>query len=331
MGYDFVAKEMHRAALVALHRQHPHLPIIYLDGECGEATTAFINDWGIPGRLLLPVNFDPSVIAMIREKHPNVKGCVGDINVILREAEDDTFSAVWLDYMCRFNKDVHVDVFKDALRVAPFVSITFSTRAIDKGMLTHEIMTKIRRVGKTLESITPYKGKSDVENMVKFTLARGKEEDSEEEGGDEGDEGDESDEELPAPNDKVFVMYRGVDLTAVVLDTNDDDDRVLVRFDYDADQRWVDTDKVLKNTEEIDMTPLIGKEIAPPLKIFKHGTKGYDTVKRNKKHMFFTIGKRHRGTARYTIHAVKKDGTVEKTSERWTVSPEEAVCWHQGV
>jgi hypothetical protein len=327
MGYDFVAKAMHRAGLVALHRQRPHLPILYLDGEDGEATTSFIKQWGIPGRLLIPVNHDPSVIALIRTQHPRVKGCVGDINIILREMEDDTLSAVWLDYTCRFTEHVHVDVFRDALRVAPFVSITFSTRAIDKGVLANDIVSKIRNIGRMVENITPYRGRSDIQNMIKFTIAR-KDCTSDEGENEDGEETIDPNEML-APNDKVFVMYRGVDLTAIVLDTNDHENRVLVRFDYDAEQKWVDADKVTKNAGEIDMTPFMGKEIAPPLKIFKNGTKGYEMTKRNKRNMFFTIGKRHRGTARYTIHAVRKDGKIERMPEHWTVSPEEAVCWRR--
>lgn len=29
----------------------------------------------------------------------------------------------------------------------------------------------------------------------------------------------------------------------------------------------------------------------------------------------------------YTVHAIMKDGTVHKTAERWTITPEQALCW----
>lgn len=332
MGYDFVAKEMHRAGLVALYYQNPTAPILYLDGEDGEATRCFLKTWRIPEHHLVPVNLKASVVEDIERNHPWVVGRAGNINTILSDASADSFSVVWLDYMCRFDEHVHVRACVDALRAASFVSVTFSTRALDKGLLSDALRSKMKTIGKLVENVTPYKGKSDIENMLKFTIGRrtvSTDVFSDVSTDVFSDVFSDVSTHHVAKGDKVFVTYRGVDLTAVVLEGADE--RSLVRFDCDSQERWVDRAKMVRNESEIDMTPLLGAEIGIPIKVFRQGLKGYEATKQSKKSVFFTIGKRYRKTARYTVHAVsRKGGGCYRKAERWTITPEQAACWVKG-
>jgi hypothetical protein len=335
MGYDFLTKEIHRAGLVAIYKQTPSCPILYLDGEEGEGTHSFINTWNIPPHHLIPVNFNSEVVRNIEVMYKGVVGKVGDINTILSQATDDSFSVVWLDYMCRFHEDVHPDVFREALRVSSHVSVTFSTRGIDREVIANEIMRVMKRHGKMLESITPYKGKSDVENMIKFTITRKGPTDVSGRGSDDDCTScvtDVTEELVDEPitqavhiGDRVFVNYRGVVLTANVLD--DTTELVLVKFDCDGVERWVRHDTTTPNREDFDLKCLFGVEVGAPLKIFTNGLKGYETTKKTRKCILFRIGKEHRRTRRLTVHAITNDGTIHKKAERWTITPEQAMCW----
>ena len=333
MGFDSEAKGMHRAGIVSLHIRNAHLPILYLDGEDGAATFEFRTVWKIPARLLVPVNFDETVITSIQADNPGVKGKVGNIDTILEQEGDDSYSAVWLDYMCRFDARIHASVFRDALRVSQYALVTFSTRAVDKTLTAEALTRTMKKIGKIVESITPYKGKSDVENMIKFTITRKTPNDrwlNDDDGDDDdaitvGTLEEEKDTFAVRPRDKVIVTYRKHRLTAVVMDTSGDD--VLVRFDCDAEQRWVPSSKVEMNSECVDTSLFIGKEIAAPLKIFRGKLQGHECTKKTAKKIFFTIGKRHRNSPRFTVHAVMKNGTIHKKAECWTISPEEAACW----
>ena len=126
--------------------------------------------------------------------------------------------------------------------------------------------------------------------------------------------------------DNVFVLYRGHYLTAVIEEVVDASS-ILVHFDCDCVSRYVHPSHVTPNTEDIDMTPYLVKEIATPVKIFNGNLHGYDSTKKTKKNLFFKIGKRHGRTKRYTVHAVMKNGQVHKQAELWTISPEQALCW----
>ena len=72
-SYDFLAKEIHRSTILVCHKQTPDLPILYLDGENGEATESFLKH-GIPKKMLIPVNFNATVIRGIKVAH-GVSGC----------------------------------------------------------------------------------------------------------------------------------------------------------------------------------------------------------------------------------------------------------------
>ena len=335
MGYDFITKEMHRAGIVALYRQAPSRPIVYLDGEEGEATDSFLNTWKVPAHHLEPVNFKSSVVERIAETF-GVSGTAGDINTILVQRSDDAFAVVWLDYMCRFDEQVHTRVFSEALRVSPHVSVTFSVRGVSKETTTNEITGAVRKCGKILENVTPYKGKSDVENMIKLTLGRKQKSESDDRSSHVSDDCPvhctskrvEGDHEAPVDIEgSVLVEYRGDTLTAVVQDHTSD--RVLVRFDYDAVSRWVHRRATSPNTERIRIHSLFGAHLGVPLKIFTDGLKGYQTTKKTTKHMFFRVGKQYHRSQRLTVHAILKDGTTHRTAERWTVTPEQALCWQR--
>ena len=322
MGYDFVAKKMHRACLVSLYHENPTLPLLYLDGEDGEATTSFVHTWKIPKKYLIPVHWNSSVIRGIEEMNPGVKGRIGNIDHIVEEALDDSFSVVWLDYMCRYDGGIHTNVFRETIRVSHFASVTFSTRAIDKGDLTESLLRTIKKIGKTIESVTPYKGKSDVENMIKFTIGRSNAHETSD------TDSDVSEEESVAhkAGDKVFVVYGGQYLTAVVEEVVDSSS-ILVHFDCDCVTQSVHPSRITPNKEDVDMTLHVGKEIATPIKIFHGDLHGYEATKQTKKNMFFKIGKRSGRTKRYTVNAVMKNGQVNPRTEKWTISPEQALCW----
>ena len=327
MEYDGAAKHMQRATLVALYKRTPNKPIIYLDGATGEATTAFVNIWHVPVEFLVPVNIDVSVIDAI-ETVFGVVGRVGDINLILSQFYDNAASVVWLDYMCCFNPDLHIQVLRQALKVAPYASITFSTRGRAKDAI-HQIMHKVKHISKMVENVTPFQGKSGIQNMVKFTIARNVERNVKrnvERNVERNAERNVERNVAFCKGSKTSVIYgRGV-LTAVVLDIVQD--RLHVQFDCDGKTKWVARHRASANKDVIDMTPMLGTVIAAPVSIFPRKLKGHSNTKKTKRSLFFQIGKRHHRGAKYTVHAVMKNGDVHKKAETWLITPEQAVSWH---
>jgi hypothetical protein len=320
MEYDHAAKALERGGVMGLQTQSPNRPILYLDGANGEATDAFMTLFHANPAHLVPVNSDASVIAAIQTKHPQVQGRTGDINAIVTQSASDAFAAVWLDYTCRYNDCVHDDVFREALRVAPFASLTFSTRGVNKQKVVSALSKKIKKVGKIVVNVHSCKGKSKIENMIKLTIGR---KDTEE------TQCSPTPIDVPAPfeqyheGDKVLVGYG---LTAVVCN-DEGGSAVWVRFDCDAEQRCVEKATVSLLPVITDRTPLAGADLMIPIKVFRDGLRGYETTKRTKRCLHFTVGKRHRNSPRFTVHAVTFDDTMYKKAEQWTVTAEQIRCW----
>lgn len=322
MEYTSTIKNVHRAGIVALSHQSPQRPIAYLDGGMHEATSAFINTWNVPQRLLVPINRSKDIVDAIRSKWPRVRAVAEDIDRFLFEQTNDSLSVVWLDYMCRFDADYHTAVMREALRVAPFATLTFSLRAVNRDTTVDDVLRGAKKAGIVLERPSFYKGKSDIENMMRLTITRGHAEDEE-----DTDTCSELDVDFEfCEGDKVVAPFGDTLLTAVVL-RNDSDAKTLVRFDCDAQSKWIATEKLKRNDTRINIDSLLGKELAVPIKIFGGNFCGYGMVKQSRKRVHFKIGKRHRGGERLTIHALTKKGESFKRAEQWTVSPEEASCW----
>ena len=350
-GYGFASKVMQRCGVAGLYfaarsdaiasalpeQESGSLPLLYLEGEDGGATKLFVN-LGISVHMLHPVNLDSAVTARVEVTHPGVKGHVGDIEDMISVASDNAYYVIWLDYMCRFDTRKHRRVFQHALRVAPFVSVTFSVRATDKSVVTSEITSIVKTIGgKMVENVTPYKGRSDIETMIKFTVTR-------KNTGNGGDmvgaepahpqlyranfpstpplDGDDHQFDVGS---KVFVYYRGITLTANVLRVSTEQ-IVLVKFDYDAQERWVPCTKVQLNRETMHCSFFEGQLVGVPITLFRN-LDGYETTKRTMKRLLFSVGKPDKNK-QLKVYAVMKDHTIYSTSEKWTISVEQAACWH---
>lgn len=338
MGYEFIGKEIHRATIAVCYAQTPTLPILYLDGEEGEATASFLRS-GVPRTRLEPINLDPQVIARIDATH-KVKGTVGNIDDIVFARARDSYSVVWLDYMCRF-EEWHLTIFRQSLRIAPFVCVTFSTRAIDKAPLFDGLLSRVKGMSHVVERPYPYKGKSDYENMVKFSLAR-KQRDTGSPDADDwvSDSSSTTDSSSCATDErdvgrggvdvgaKVLVDWRGTWLTAKVKDATAE--QFLVCYDYDGVEKWTSKSKVLPNVNTLDPTTFVGKEVGIPVRLWENGVSGYEDIKRKRKKLFFKVGppyRRGQNKDRLNVYGVRKDGKICKQAEYFTITAEQAKCW----
>lgn len=337
--YGYVTKATHRGGIAAQYylSNAPRSPMLYLDGCESEATRTFAETWHIPPQHLFPVNRNDKVVQHIRSVWPEVRAVQADIDTFISEQDDDSFSVVWLDYMCKFSREHHVPIMKHALRVGRFVTMTFSLRGVNYEFAAKSVLDAAKRVGSVLERPSFYKGKSDVENMMRVMITRhpqrkgesGKDSStffcgSSEE---EGNHGDEVDDTPPyCLGDKVFVPYGDTFLTALV-EKCDADNGILVRFDYDAKCKWVCPSVLQYNDSVVDDANVVGNEIGVPIRVFNGDFHGYDDVKQNNKLVFFKVGKRYRRGNRFAIHGVRKHGGIIRVPEKWTVTAEQALCW----
>lgn len=130
-------------------------------------------------------------------------------------------------------------------------------------------------------------------------------------------------------NDRVVVEWRGINLTAVVLDSTPN--RVEVVFDCDGETKWVKTSKVSLNPDTHSsrtLDAMVGRTIHMPLKMWGGGNmKAYKGVKRCGKHLLFKICKRMKGSDRYAFAAINESsGRIMKTMEMWTLTYDQVAC-----
>jgi hypothetical protein len=340
MKYNFLAKDLHRLAVLGCFKWNCTAPILYLDGEEGEATE-FFREMKVPKKYLKPVNMKWGVIDHIKSTY-GVQGICGDINTIIYNMANDSCSVIWLDYMCTYN-DNYLKIIKQSLCVAKYVLGTFSTIMVaNKQKVIDHIGYQLGKFSQHEDSgPSAYKGAGGKENMLKFgpiTRRPVKSVDSEQtmesdsletestissQGHTFEDHTSEHHIDIDVGS-KVLVDYRGTWLTAVVTETSDDSFFVL--FDYDGKEKEMPKCKVILNTETIDTSSMIGKEIAMPVCLWKD-ISGYKEIKRNRKKLCFKIGSRYYKKDHLKIYGIYKDGKIHKQAEKWLISPEQAKCW----
>tara|TARA_B110001450_G_scaffold209763_1_gene200766 strand:- start:1407 stop:2459 length:1053 start_codon:yes stop_codon:yes gene_type:complete len=148
--------------------------ILYLDDENGCATKHFLLS-NVPPCDLVPVNQCADACRTIKRRM-KVDAVCDDIDHYINSLPDDDpgFSVIWLDYMCR---TIKIDVIRRALELSStVVKVTLSLRGATKG----EVMTNANRIvtkcgGVIIDAPVQYQGKSDIKNMVRFTIAQKKE------------------------------------------------------------------------------------------------------------------------------------------------------------
>lgn len=303
-------------------------PIVFLDDESAGACAYFLEE-GVPKRDIHPVNgglLNSDAITQasgIECKH-------SDINDHITSLPDDSHSVVWLDYTCT---TIKVEVLRDALRVAPNVSVTLSLRGMERIDNEKHVRKIVKKVG-TLASVTYYKGKGEVENMMSFIVNRAKtdnipcHDDRRSLAFDTVADGKSGFE----VNDSVIIAWRGnTSLTAVVLETSDDN--VQVVFDCDGAVKWVPLCKVTSNRvthADKKLDALVGKTLLVPSKLWptKKEITGYADVKTVGKKLAFMIVKRYRKSNRYTLVGIsKRNDRPLHTKENWTLTYDQACCY----
>jgi hypothetical protein len=227
---------------------------------------------------------------------------------------------VWLDYM---RTTIDVDVLRDALRIAPNVSVTLSLRGVGRDDNEKHIRKLVKRVG-TLMLITTYKGKGGVENMLSFIVSRAV--------------------DVPKPvveataektthtfsvDDRVVVQWRrDTFLTGIVMEVCETHVRVV--FDCDGVEKWMPVHSVEPNCHvhtTTTMNALIGKTLLIPSKIWSTKT-GYEDVKTVGKKLAFKVMKRYYNGNRFTIAGISKHNNRPlRMVEAWTLTYDQAMCF----
>lgn len=330
MSYEFLTKNFQRAAVLQMYlSQDERKAIIYLDDQQAGATSFFLSN-GVPRKHLVPVNFSQTEASEITER-TGIKCVVRCIDDYVFDVPNDSCGVVWLDYMCRTFRD---NVLQQCLAVAPHVSVTLSTRGRKRSDIVADIRRVAKKYGSLLESPAFYRGKSDVENMVRFaitrrtveTLPRSKTPKARTTTG-----------ALPPTSlsvgEKVYVDWRrNVWLTGVVASVNETRERVTVTFDCDGMSKEVAMSRVRRNTDvpsEARLNTVIGKTIRMPTSLWK-GSKviGYDNVKTIGKRFMFRVTKRYAGKNRFGVSAISKLNNRPMTPmEKFTLSYEQIACF----
>ena len=320
--YEYLTKNIHRSCVVEMYLTLPDRPIVYLDDHNAGATRYFLSR-NVPPEHLVPVNLRSDAIDSIRDL-TGVCGVADDIDSFVATASHDAYSVVWLDYVRR---TCPTDVMKNALRAAPYVCVTLSLRATTTDDV-EDLKARARRVARVLECPHPYKGKSGVCNMLKFSLARLCDRESAEE--------KDVEKEVTEPvtpqvseGDKVFVHWRRRNwLTAVVVE-NVSREALRVRFDCDGVIAKVPRAQTLKNTTRTLMDDYLGSSVGIPIKLWDaRGRKDLTETKKIGRRAIFKLGRKFRGdNERLTLNAVLKDGTLCRRDEPFLITPEQAMCW----
>lgn len=327
-AYDTPCKNMQRACVLELYYAcTPRKPIVYLDDECAGATLFFI-ERGLPTKHLRPVNFSSRDAAAVRARS-GVSCVTSSIDDYVLQLRDDTCSVVWLDYMSR---TLRVDVLRACLRVAPYVSITLSSRGVDHGTLLCDVRSVSKKCGVLLERPTFYKGKSDVANMVKFIVSRRKVSREERTEAEEETSPEAVEKEWHPVGERVYVQWGGRSgrkLTGAIVFT--DDTRCCVRLDHNGELRWIPSARVHRDTKvptDRQLNRVVGSTIQIPRRLWSKGTKGYDDVKRVRDHFVFRVAKRYAHKNRFAVSAISKthDRPMGRL-ENFTLSYEQIACY----
>lgn len=319
MAYEFLNKDVQRSAVYCMYtRCATRKPIVFLDDENAGACTFFLQ-WGVPSEHLHPVNFCRVHANAITRNSGTACAC-DDIDSHLTTLPDDSCSVVWLDYM---RTTIDIDVLRDALRIAPNVSVTLSLRGVGRDDHEKLIRKLVKKVG-TLMSLTTYKGKGGVENMLSINVSRAP--------------------DLPEPvvdanmeettptfsvDDRVVVEWRrDTFLTGIVLEVCETHVRVI--FDCDGVEKWMPLHKVEPNCHvhtTATMNALIGKTLLIPSKMWST-KKGYEDVKTVGKKLAFNVMKRYYNGDRFTIAGISKHNNQPlRKAETWTLTYDQAVCF----
>ena len=331
MSYEFLTKNFQRAAVLQMYlSQDERKPIVYLDDKHYGATSFFLSN-GVPRKHLVPINFSQTEASEITEK-TGIKCVVRCIDDYVFDMTDDSCSVVWLDYMCRTFSD---KVIQQCLAVAPHVSVTLSTRGRQRSDIVADVRRVAKKYGSLLESPVFYKGKSDVENMVRFAITRRTVEPLPRS---KTPKVRTTKDVLPPPTslsvgDKVYVDWkRNVWLTGVVASVNGKRERVTVTFDCDGTTKEVAMSRVRRNADvpsETRLNTMIGKTIRMPTSLW-NGSKmaGYDNVKTMGKRFMFRVTKRYAGKNRFGVSAISKVSNRPMTPmEKFTLSYEQIACF----
>lgn len=321
MSYEFMNKDIQRSAVYSMYRRcATRKPILLLDDESAGACTFFI-DAGVPVEHVHPVNFCRAHADSITRK-TGVSCACDDIDSHLTTLPDDSCSVVWLDYM---RTTIDVEVLRDALRIAPNVSVTLSLRGVGRDDNEKHIRKLVKKIG-TLMLLTTYKGRGGVENMLSFIVSRAV-------------DGPKPVVEATAEkttvahtfsvDDRVVVEWRrDTFLTGIVLEVRET--QVCVVFDCDGVEKWMPLNKVESNCNvytKKSMDALVGQTILIPSKLWST-RRGYEDVKVVGKKLAFTVIKRHYNGDRLAIAGISKHNNRPlRKVEAWTLTYDQALCY----
>jgi hypothetical protein len=326
MAYEFMTKDVQRSTVCSMYKRcATRKPIVFLDDEHAGAC-AFFSGEGVPREHLHPVNFSRVHADAITRKTSITCAC-DDIDSHLNTLSDDSCSVVWLDYM---RTTLDVEVLRDALRVAPEVSVTLSLRGVARTDNEKYIRRLVKKVG-VLMQLSTYKGKGGVENMMSFIISRAQHVASRRTETVNDETIMEEEAHTFAVNDRVVVDWRrNISLTAVVLEVSETHVRVV--FDCDGVEKWMPLHKVQSNCitpSSKTLDTLIGTTLLVPSKLWSmKEMKGYEEVKVVGKKLAFRVVKRYHNGDRYTIAGIsKRNDRPLRKNEDWTLTYDQASCY----
>jgi len=327
MAYEFMNKDVQRSTVCSMYKRcDTRKPIVFLDDESAGGCTFFLVE-GIPSEHIHPVNFSRVHADAISRKSGILCAC-DDIDSHLTTLSDDSYSVVWLDYMRR---SIDVDVLRDALRVAPNVSVTLSLRGVARTDNEKHIRKLVKKAG-TLMQLTTYRGKGGVENMLSFIVSRVQQPIASRRVERMNDDTTMEDEaQTFAVDDRVIVDWRrNTFLTGVVLEVSET--HACVVFDCDGVEMWMplhtlQTNRNVHTSKTLDT--LIGKTLLVPSKLWSmEKIKGYENVKVVGKKLAFKVVKRYYNNNRFTIAGISKRNDRQLcTNEAWTLTYDQASCY----
>tara|TARA_Y100000389_G_scaffold154659_1_gene155190 strand:- start:849 stop:1667 length:819 start_codon:yes stop_codon:yes gene_type:complete len=171
--YSTATKNGHRAMAWAysLEPEGRNKPIFYVEGPRAEASKFFMKQCNVDASRLVAVNDSMNDCHAIRRAtNGAIKPVHGNVCRVLQKCDPNSMSVVWLDLQCR---TIGAHDIRQALEVAPRLMITLATRGKSKDDIIEMAYASVKSAGACLEEyISPYKGKSDVCNVIRLVCKR---------------------------------------------------------------------------------------------------------------------------------------------------------------
>lgn len=322
-SYDGSVKDRHRAMVLYDALADPRgRKVLYVESELGEATAFFLKH-GLAASRLLPVHWTTDGCAEIRRRTgvPALCEDVFDHLVWVYSKTRLSFACIWLDLQCR---TLRADALHAALHLAPRVEITLTFLYAKLDVVQDRALSLVSQCGGVVDECAVFRGKSGRRNMLRMCarLNVGEEErDRKRERERVGKQENERKKETkPTWSKKPSSSHEITPKKAISKGSTTKTKRT-TRSQGGA--TWT------RHKVVLDVQSLVGTTVKLPTREWsdKQDVQSWqaDVLQRGGK-LHFRVVSTYWHT-RLAVKAVRPNGTLAQTKERWTLTPEQVIAY----